>query len=142
MRNRAGQALNAAMDLKLHAKGNEEGFYAEANRRVWWMTVGTRLIAKVLADDFQYIVACQGAILSNSAPPMLLYDPRFTTAHPTFAMDTEVSPVLFPSPSTSNAELVLVCFPPSTTGHYKRNTVRDRLGCDVEVKVKRISYVE
>jgi hypothetical protein len=39
MRNRAGQALHAAMDLGLHAKGDEDGFYAEANRRVWWMTV-------------------------------------------------------------------------------------------------------
>lgn len=80
MRNRAGQALNAAMDLKLHCRGNEGGFYAEANRRVWWQT---------------YIVACQGAILSNSAPPMLLYDPRFTTAHPTFGMDTGVRSIAY-----------------------------------------------
>lgn len=39
MRNRAGQAVNAAMNLGLHAKGNEEGYYAEANRRTWWMSV-------------------------------------------------------------------------------------------------------
>jgi hypothetical protein len=39
MRNRAGQALNAAINLGLHCKGDEEGYYAEANRRVWWMTV-------------------------------------------------------------------------------------------------------
>jgi len=39
MRNRAGQALNAALNLGLHAKGNEEDYFAEANRRVWWMTV-------------------------------------------------------------------------------------------------------
>ena len=39
MRNRAGQALNAALDLGLHAKGNEQTCFAEANRRVWWMTV-------------------------------------------------------------------------------------------------------
>ena len=39
MRNRAGQAVNAAMDLGLHAKGNEEGYHAESNRRTWWMTV-------------------------------------------------------------------------------------------------------
>lgn len=51
MRNRAGQALSAAMNLRLHEKGNEQGWYAEANRRVWWMT---------------YISVCQGSILSNS----------------------------------------------------------------------------
>lgn len=39
MRNRAGQAVNAAMNLGLHAKGNEEGYFAEANKRTWWMTV-------------------------------------------------------------------------------------------------------
>lgn len=51
MRNRAGQALNAAINLGLHCKGDEEGKYAESNRRVWWMT---------------YITVCQGSILSNS----------------------------------------------------------------------------
>jgi len=40
MRNRAGQALTAAMNLGLHEKEDEEEWYAEANRRVWWMTVG------------------------------------------------------------------------------------------------------
>jgi hypothetical protein len=40
MRNRAGQALNAAMNLGLHAKSSGDGYFAEANRRVWWMTVG------------------------------------------------------------------------------------------------------
>lgn len=39
MRNRAGQALNAALNLGLHSKGDEDGYFAEANRRVWWMTV-------------------------------------------------------------------------------------------------------
>lgn len=39
MRNRAGQALNAALNLGLHSKGDEDDYYAEANRRVWWMTV-------------------------------------------------------------------------------------------------------
>lgn len=39
MRNRAGQALNAALNLGLHAKGDEDGYFAEANRRTWWMTV-------------------------------------------------------------------------------------------------------
>lgn len=74
MRNRAGQALNAAINLGLHCKGDEEGFYAESNRRVWWMT---------------YIMVCQGSILSNSPPPVLLYDPRFTTLGPTLASDPE-----------------------------------------------------
>ncbi|KAH8602004.1 hypothetical protein B0O99DRAFT_680155 [Bisporella sp. PMI_857] len=74
MRNRAGQALNAALNLSLHAKGNEQGYFAEANRRVWWMT---------------YIMVCQGSILSNSPPPVLLYDPRFTTQVPTLSADKE-----------------------------------------------------
>jgi hypothetical protein len=39
MRNRAGQALNAAINLSLHARTGHEGYYTEANRRVWWMTV-------------------------------------------------------------------------------------------------------
>lgn len=51
LRNRAGQALTAAINLGLHCKGDEEGYYAESNRRVWWMT---------------YITVCQGSILSNS----------------------------------------------------------------------------
>jgi len=74
MRNRAGQALNAALNLGLHSKADEEGYFAEANRRVWWMT---------------YIMVCQGSILSNSPPPVLLYDPRFTTLVPTLSADTE-----------------------------------------------------
>ncbi|CAL3962902.1 unnamed protein product [Diplocarpon coronariae] len=72
MRNRAGQAINAAINLGLHGKGDEDGYYSEANRRVWWMA---------------YIIVCQGSILSNSTPPILLYDPRFTTTGPTFAGD-------------------------------------------------------
>lgn len=40
MRNRAGQALNAAIALGLHLKvDDDDEYYAEANRRVWWMTV-------------------------------------------------------------------------------------------------------
>jgi hypothetical protein len=38
MRNRAGQALTTAMNLGLHAN-DDDGVYAEANRRTWWMTV-------------------------------------------------------------------------------------------------------
>lgn len=39
MKVRAVQALTSAMDLGLHAKGCENGHYAEADRRTWWMTV-------------------------------------------------------------------------------------------------------
>ena len=39
MRNRAGQALTAAMNLGLHTKTDSTGPYIEANRRSWWMTV-------------------------------------------------------------------------------------------------------
>lgn len=38
LRNRAGQALTAAMSLGLH-ENEDGGIYAEANRRTWWMTV-------------------------------------------------------------------------------------------------------
>ncbi|KAK0119470.1 hypothetical protein ONS95_010918 [Cadophora gregata] len=82
MRNRAGQAVNAAINLGLHIKGDEQGYYAEANRRVWWMA---------------YITVCQGSILSNSTPPILLYDPRFTTSGPTYAGDPGAWPVFLQS---------------------------------------------
>ena len=38
MRNRAGQALIAAMDMGLHSR-IEENEYSEGDRRIWWMTV-------------------------------------------------------------------------------------------------------
>ncbi|KAL2070283.1 hypothetical protein VTL71DRAFT_13309 [Oculimacula yallundae] len=82
MRNRAGQAINAAINLGLHIKGDEEGYYSEANRRVWWMA---------------YITVCQGSILSNSTPPILLYDPRFTTSGPTYEGDLGAWPVFLQS---------------------------------------------
>ncbi|KAL3419527.1 C6 zinc finger domain-containing protein [Phlyctema vagabunda] len=72
LRTRAGQALIAAMELNLHSKGPEKTLYAEADRRAWWMT---------------YILVCQGSILSNAAPTILLHDPRFVTPSPTFASD-------------------------------------------------------
>ncbi|KAF8861682.1 hypothetical protein BDZ45DRAFT_671755 [Acephala macrosclerotiorum] len=94
MRNRAGQAVNAAMNLGLHGKGNEDGYYAEANRRTWWMT---------------YILVCQGAILSNSTPPILLYDPRFTTAGPTYLADPMAWTVFLQSQQaiTSSTQFVI-----------------------------------
>ena len=39
MRYRAGQALAIALDMRLHALGEEHDEYAEARRRAWWMTV-------------------------------------------------------------------------------------------------------
>lgn len=69
MRNRAGQALNAALNLGLHSKADEEGYYAEANRRVWWMTVShviSPLDRHLVLIINQYITVCQGSILSNS----------------------------------------------------------------------------
>ncbi|RFU30814.1 hypothetical protein B7463_g5521, partial [Scytalidium lignicola] len=74
MRTRAGQALVAAMGLGLHARGGMEDRYAESDRRVWWMT---------------YVCVCQGFILSNTSPTILLYDPRFTTVPPTFSPDPD-----------------------------------------------------
>ncbi|KAH8811026.1 hypothetical protein F5884DRAFT_668838 [Xylogone sp. PMI_703] len=71
---RAGQALVAAMGLGLHARGDAEDFFAESDRRVWWTT---------------YVCVCQGFILSNTSPTILLYDPRFTTVRPTFSPDPE-----------------------------------------------------
>ncbi|KAH8650537.1 hypothetical protein BGZ60DRAFT_192792 [Tricladium varicosporioides] len=78
MRNRAGQALNSALNLGLHTRNDENSPYAEADKRVWWMT---------------YITVCQGSILSNSPSPVLLYDPRFTTPSPTFSADPEAWPL-------------------------------------------------
>lgn len=39
MRYRAGQALVMAMNMSLHALGEEHDEFAEARRRAWWMTV-------------------------------------------------------------------------------------------------------
>lgn len=39
MRYRAGQALSMALDMSLHELGEEQGEFAEARRRAWWMTV-------------------------------------------------------------------------------------------------------
>ena len=41
MRDRAGQALMRAMDLSLHNRGTELDGFAEARRRIWWMTVSS-----------------------------------------------------------------------------------------------------
>lgn len=49
MRNRAGQALTAAMSLSLH-ESLEVDEFTEARRRAWWMTVCLILGSKSLAD--------------------------------------------------------------------------------------------
>ncbi|KAI9053126.1 hypothetical protein LZ554_003393 [Drepanopeziza brunnea f. sp. 'monogermtubi'] len=83
MRNRAGQAVNAAINLGLHIKGDEEGYYAEANRRVWWMA---------------YITIDANILLTRTlTPPILLYDPRFTTMGPTYSGDPGAWPIFLQS---------------------------------------------
>ncbi|KAL2004046.1 hypothetical protein VTN02DRAFT_844 [Thermoascus thermophilus] len=73
MRNRAGQALTAAMSMSLHdATENDE--FTEARRRAWWMT---------------YVTVCQGSIVSNTPAVFDVYDRRFVTPHPTFISDFE-----------------------------------------------------
>jgi hypothetical protein len=58
MRHRAGQALMRAMDLSLHDRGTENDAYAEARRRVWWMTVGFLELLCITEDyaDLEYAV--------------------------------------------------------------------------------------
>lgn len=51
MKMRAGQALNAAMDLGLHARGSDENPNSEADRRVWWMTVSFIIWHMNVAED-------------------------------------------------------------------------------------------
>lgn len=51
MRNRASSALVLAMNLSLHIHNDMEDGFAEARRRVWWMT---------------YICICQSSIVSNT----------------------------------------------------------------------------
>lgn len=67
LRTRAGQALVAAMGLELHCRSNEDSYYAEADRRAWWMTVSFPVqISTILLMTLQYILVCQGSILSNT----------------------------------------------------------------------------
>ncbi len=54
MRSRAGQALvDAMMTFSLHAQTDDNDYYAEAKRRVWWITVswlpGDRLLFSAFA---------------------------------------------------------------------------------------------
>jgi hypothetical protein len=51
MRNRASSALVLAMNLSLHMHNDLDDVFAEARRRVWWLT---------------YICICQSSIVSNT----------------------------------------------------------------------------
>ncbi|CAN8105516.1 unnamed protein product [Discula destructiva] len=73
MQNRAGQALMSAMDLFLHSCRIEDEF-AEARRRVWWMS---------------YICIAQAAIVGNTKPSFLVFSPSYTADFPTFMADPE-----------------------------------------------------
>ncbi|KAE9567142.1 hypothetical protein CGMCC3_g16711 [Colletotrichum fructicola] len=73
MQARAGQALVSAMSLGIHAC-TEDDIFAEARRRVWWMT---------------YICVCQGSIVSNTEPTFSVFTPSYTTKYPTIQSDPE-----------------------------------------------------
>ncbi|KAJ9373976.1 transcriptional regulator family: Fungal Specific TF [Paecilomyces variotii] len=75
MRQRAGQAIMAAMDMCLHSEPEMEkpDEFTEARRRAWWMT---------------YICVCQGSIVSVTEPTISIHDPRFTTPYPTIGADS------------------------------------------------------
>ncbi|CAK7210566.1 hypothetical protein SCUCBS95973_000829 [Sporothrix curviconia] len=83
MRIRAGQALMEAMaSFSLHTQTDDSDFFAEAKRRVWWMT---------------YVCATQSSIVSNTPPPLELYNASFTTKYPTLDIDPEAWPVFIES---------------------------------------------
>ncbi|THZ12509.1 hypothetical protein D6C90_10374, partial [Aureobasidium pullulans] len=71
MRDRASQALMMAMNLSLHDRGTELDRFAEARRRIWWMT----------------------------PPAIPLFDSRFTTSFPQ-ASDPEAWPFFIKSQQT------------------------------------------
>ncbi|KAK1991402.1 hypothetical protein LX36DRAFT_735582 [Colletotrichum falcatum] len=73
MQARAGQALVSAMSLSLHTC-TEDGDFAEAKRRVWWMT---------------YICVCQGSIVSNTEPTFSVFTPSYTAKYPMIQSDPE-----------------------------------------------------
>ncbi|CAK7266618.1 hypothetical protein SEPCBS57363_002181 [Sporothrix epigloea] len=78
MRTRAGQALMEAMtSFSLHAQTDDNDFFAEAKRRVWWMT---------------YVCATQSSVVSNTPPPLELYNASFTTKYPTLDIDPQAWP--------------------------------------------------
>lgn len=82
MRDRAGQALVAAMDLRLHCQDIKPDQFAEARRRTWWMT---------------YVCICQSSIVSCTSPAISAHDPRFTTPYPSLGLDQEAWPLFIKS---------------------------------------------
>ncbi|EAS28014.3 C6 zinc finger domain-containing protein [Coccidioides immitis RS] len=79
MRNRAGEAYVKALNMSLHTQGREDDIFAEARRRAWWMT---------------FYCVCQGSIVSNTAPAILVTDPHFVTPLPLFSADSDAWAVL------------------------------------------------
>ncbi|PWY84948.1 C6 zinc finger domain protein [Aspergillus heteromorphus CBS 117.55] len=74
MRYRAGQALAIALDMSLHALGDEYDDFAEARRRAWWMT---------------YYCVLQGSIVSTTPLSIVANDPQFVTPYPRFSADPD-----------------------------------------------------
>lgn len=67
MRNRAGQALVAAMNLNLHARGEEDDIFAEARRRAWWMTVRDSFIHGRLQSCNTNIISIRVCVKGQSS---------------------------------------------------------------------------
>ncbi|PLB42053.1 uncharacterized protein BDW47DRAFT_114815 [Aspergillus candidus] len=74
MRYRSGQALAIALDMNLHALGEEHDDFAEARRRAWWMT---------------YYCVLQGSIVSTTPLAIIANDPQFVTPYPRFSTDPD-----------------------------------------------------
>lgn len=75
MRYRAGQALAIALDMGLHALGEEHDEFAEARRRAWWMTVCTSTTGLIGAvaniTSLQYYCVLQGSIVSTTVSSLV-----------------------------------------------------------------------
>ncbi|KAL4968823.1 uncharacterized protein BDV14DRAFT_166807 [Aspergillus stella-maris] len=82
MRYRAGQALAIALDMRLHALGEEHDEYAEARRRAWWMT---------------YYCVLQGSIVTTTPLSIDANDSQFVTPYPRFAADPDGWSILIQS---------------------------------------------
>ncbi|KAK5113762.1 hypothetical protein LTR85_010779 [Meristemomyces frigidus] len=76
MRNRAGQAHDAAIRLSLHedAEAANDIVFGEARRRAWWMT---------------YVCVLQGSIVGSTAPMISANFRQFRMPLPTIASDPD-----------------------------------------------------
>ncbi|KAL1836163.1 hypothetical protein VTK73DRAFT_5186 [Phialemonium thermophilum] len=81
MQSRSGQALISAMGLSIHMHSGDDE-YAEARRRVWWMT---------------YLCATQAYVVGNSKPSFSVFAPSFTAEYPTLPSDPEAFTILIRS---------------------------------------------